>query len=176
MTLEIRIPVLEEQDLLQKQMPDAEHAPMVTLERQDGGRGIYLAAWDGDTPVGHLFLRWSNTEIPRIVDEYPQVAFLHEAPEVCNVFVVPERRSEGIGSLLITEAMERSRQRGVRHLTICVDLDNRRAAALYEHLGFSDAGVGVFTTSGVYVDDAGMERPWQNGPQYLLFQEIESER
>jgi hypothetical protein len=58
------------------------------------------------------------------------------------------------------------------HLTLCVDLDNPRAKSLYERLGFADSGVGVFTTSGVFVDDEGNDTPWQIGPQFLLVQEL----
>ena len=86
--------------------------------------------------------------------------------------ILPERRSEGIGSQLIAAALQTCRQRQSAHLTICVNTDNPRAHALYERLGFTDPGVGVFTTSGVYTDDKGKQHTWQNGPQWLLAQSL----
>ena len=170
----IRPPRQEELHILSHHMAAVDglsHAAYIEKQARDGG--IYLVAWDGDTPVGRLFVRWQNIEIPRIVDERPQAAQFADAPAICDVYVVPERRSEGVGAQLIQRAVECARQQGVSQVTICVDTDNPRARALYERLGFTESGIGVFTTSGTFVDEDGLERHWQNGPQVLLAQGLE---
>ena len=141
--------------------------------KQSKEEGVYLVAWDEDVPVAYLFIRWAgNTEVPRIVDRYPQAVQFAHCPEFCNVYVVPERRSQGIGTQLLRRAFQLARERGASRATICVDTDNPRARSLYERLGFVESGIGVFTTSGVLVDEAGRERPWRNGPQVMLVREL----
>lgn len=142
------------------------------LDNQSSDQGVYLIALHGDTPVGRLFVRWRNTEVPRIAAEHPQAAPLADMPEICDVYVVPEHRSEGIGTRLVERALECARDQGVSQVTICVNTDNPRARALYERLGFAESGIGVFTTSGTILDASGEELPWQNGPQVLLVQSL----
>ena len=63
--------------------------------------------------VAHLFIRWTgNTEVPRIVDRYPQAAQFADCPEICELYVVPERRSQGIGTQLLRQALQLARERG----------------------------------------------------------------
>jgi GNAT superfamily N-acetyltransferase len=141
--------------------------------QQSRGEGVYLIAWDEDVPVGHLFILWTgNTEVPRIVDRCPQAAQFADCPELCELYVVAERRSQGIGTQLLRQAVELARKRGASQATICVDTDNPRARSLYERLGFVESGIGTFTTSGVLVDEAGREKPWQNGPQVMLVKKL----
>ncbi len=142
-------------------------------DMQSRGEGVYLIAWDGDVPVGHLFIRWTgNTEVPRIVDRCPQAAQYADCPEFIELYVVPERRSQGIGARLVMRGLQLSRERGAVQATICVNTDNPRARALYERLGFVEPGIGTFTTSGVLIDEAGREAPWQNGPQVMLVMKL----
>jgi len=142
-------------------------------DKQSKDEGVYLIAWDEGVPVAHLFICWTgNTEVPRIVDRYPQAAQFADCPEFCEVYVVAERRSQGIGTQLLGRALQLTRQRGASQATICVDTDNPRARSLYERLGFVESGIGTFTTSGVLVDKAGREKPWQNGPQVMLVREL----
>ena len=165
----VRSPRREDLGKLTRHMPEVEglsHADYLDLQRRDEGR--YLVAWDGPTPVGRLFLRWRNIEVPRIVNERPHAAPFANCPEICDADVVPERRSEGIGTQLILQALACAREAAAAQVTICVDTDNPRARALYERLGFSELGIGEFTTSGTFVDDDGKDQPWQNGPQVLL--------
>ena len=163
-------------DLLCQQMgADDSAGHRSYVDKQSRDQGVYLIAWDGDVPVGHLFIRWTgNTEVPRIVDWCPQAARFADGPEFCEVYVVAERRSQGIGTQLLRRALQLACERGVSQATICVDTDNPRARSLYECLGFVESGIGTFTTSGVLVDEAGQERPWQNGPQVMLVAKLEN--
>ncbi len=142
-------------------------------DMQSRGEGTYLIAWDEDVPVGHLFVRWTgNTEVPRIVDRCPQAAQFADCPEFIELYVVPECRSQGIGARLVMRGLQLSRERGAAQAAICVNTDNPRARALYERLGFVEPGIGVFTTTGMLIDKAGREVPWQNGPQVMLVMKL----
>jgi GNAT superfamily N-acetyltransferase len=143
------------------------------LQRQATGRGKYLVAWDAHMPVGRLYLRWRNTEAPRLLQEHAQAHDLIALPELCDIYVAPNRRSQGVGTHLIHAALEQARVRGLPSVTICVDTDNPRAQALYERLGFVESGIGVFTTRGTFTTEDGTEEPWQNGPQMLLIQALQ---
>lgn len=144
----------------------------VCLQAQARGSGVYLTAWDADVPVGRLYLRWHNTEAPRLLAEHPEAGELVDVPELCDVYVVPERRSQGIGTHLIHMAFEHARENAALSATICVDMDNPDARALYERLGFAESGIGVFATCGTFTDEDGTERTWQNGPQMLLVRSL----
>jgi GNAT superfamily N-acetyltransferase/CHAD domain-containing protein len=172
----IRIGPVEPQEvvLLCRQMGLAEGlSHRRYAEMQYGDEGIYLITWDGDEPVGRLFVRRANNpEVPRIVEQFPQAARFAACPSICDVNVVAKRRSQGIGTQLLAQALEVAREWGAQEITLCVDQDNPRARSLYERLGFVESGIGLFTTSGVYVDEAGQERSWQNGPQAMLVKQL----
>lgn len=63
----------------------------------------------------------------------------HDIPEL-SVAVVPEMRGQGIGGALIKELMKSVRAAGHHALSLSVDRQNR-AVALYQRLGFQDAGL-----------------------------------
>ncbi len=93
------------------------------LHRLDQGDGVYLIAWDGDEPVGHAYL----------ADTGP--------PELQDVFVLPERRREGVATALTRAAEERARLAGADRLVLEVSVANAAARTLYEGLGYEDAGL-----------------------------------
>ena len=56
------------------------------VDMQSKDEGVYLIAWAKDIPVAHLLIRWTgNTEVPRIVDQYPQAAQFADRPEYLRV-------------------------------------------------------------------------------------------
>lgn len=62
-----------------------------------------------------------------------------EIPEL-SVAVIRDMRGQGVGGALIKELMRRARAAGCRALSLSVDRQNR-AVALYQSLGFQDAGI-----------------------------------
>jgi GNAT superfamily N-acetyltransferase len=112
-----------------------------------GGEGDYLVAWDDNIPVGHAFIAWSGTDLG--------------LPEIQDVFVLPERRGEGVGTALARAAEKTASARGHDRCSIGVGVANAGARRLYERLGYTRADVppkrvhGTITIRGepVEVDD-----------------------
>ena len=125
------------------------------MERQDRGEVLSFIAWLGATPSGHLLLEWGGAE-----DE-PIRSRLLDCPNLEDLFVMPEFRSQGIGSMLLDAAIEAVREAGHTLLGLGVAVDNPRAIRLYERKGFQDSGLGEYTSDGSYVDRDGSVQTWQ---------------
>ncbi|HEX6700239.1 MAG TPA: GNAT family N-acetyltransferase [Gaiellaceae bacterium] len=92
-----------------------------------GQAGTYLVAWDGEEPVGHAFVAWSGTKLG--------------VPEIQDVWVVPDRRRSGVATALSCAAENEARRRGATRISLSVGIGNDAARALYERLGFAEAGL-----------------------------------
>jgi RimJ/RimL family protein N-acetyltransferase len=56
---------------------------------------------------------------------------------IWGVYVLPDRRGEGLGTELLRHIVETARGiEGLERLDLCVVVDNRQALQLYENLGF----------------------------------------
>ena len=55
---------------------------------------------------------------------------------VCQVSVVPEAQGQGLGTVLVTAALQAFRRQGLSTASLSVTVDNLRAHRLYESLGF----------------------------------------
>jgi GNAT superfamily N-acetyltransferase len=86
------------------------------------GESTYLVAWDGDAPVGHAHIAWDETELG--------------LPELQDFFVLPDRRSGGIGTQLTHAAERLVAERGYDECSIGVSVANGGAQRLYEGLGY----------------------------------------
>jgi len=62
-----------------------------------------------------------------------------DAWHITAVSVKPEARGQGVGSLMISDAIERARAAGMTSITLDVDLHNTVACRLYEREGFEVA-------------------------------------
>jgi GNAT superfamily N-acetyltransferase len=89
------------------------------LHRLEQARSEYLVAWDAEAPVGHVCVEWD------------------EPPELQDLFVLPERRSQGIGGALVAAVEARVAARGHARLALTVGAGNRGARRLYERLGYA---------------------------------------
>lgn len=112
---------LEVRALRESQDLDAMDA--LPLHRLHQGDGRYLVAWLDGEPVGHLHL----------ADGAP--------PEVQDLFVVEAWRGRGIATALLDAAESAALAAGHAELRMEVSLDNAAARALYERLGYLDAGL-----------------------------------
>jgi ribosomal protein S18 acetylase RimI-like enzyme len=55
---------------------------------------------------------------------------------VCQVSVLPDVQSRGLGTVLVSSALEAFRREGLETASLSVTVDNRRAYELYRRLGF----------------------------------------
>jgi GNAT superfamily N-acetyltransferase len=92
---------------------------VLPLSRLDQADGAYLVAWDGDAPVGHVHLAGG---------------------EVGDLWVLPERRGQGIGTALLAAAEEAARRAGAGRLELLTRVADDPVMRLYERAGFVAAG------------------------------------
>ena len=98
-------------------------ASVLGLSRLGQGDGFYLVAWDGDEPLGHVHLA------------------LTDPPELQDVSVRVEHRRRGVATALGAAAETAVVARGFTRLTLSVSVDNTAAQALYQGLGYANAGL-----------------------------------
>ena len=70
-----------------------QHLPLNRLDQYVADGSTYLIAWDDDRPVGHAHIAWQRTHVG--------------VPEIQDVFVVRERRREGLAKALTTKKRPR---------------------------------------------------------------------
>ncbi|MGD0113432.1 MAG: GNAT family N-acetyltransferase [Armatimonadota bacterium] len=119
--------------------------------RQQQGRSIYLLAWLAGAPVGHLDLWWQAAE-----DAPSAQPHLVGCAELNAITVLPEYRSQGIGTRLIATAEQMARTRGFREVCVGVEPENTRARSLYKRLGYVDWGHGVVDAYWLLPDEQGL--------------------
>jgi GNAT superfamily N-acetyltransferase len=90
----------------------------------DSNRGAVLLAYDPE-PVGIAVLAYTWT-----LEHGGPVAWLDE------LFVVPERRGQGIGLAMLRHATDIAKKAGCRAVDLEVDAQHERAEHLYEREGF----------------------------------------
>jgi GNAT superfamily N-acetyltransferase len=88
-------------------------------------RGFVVLAEDGTEAVGVAYVSfvWA-------LEHGGKAAWLEE------LFVVPERRQAGLGSALLSAAIEGARERGASAIDLEVDVGHARAEHLYARRGF----------------------------------------
>jgi GNAT superfamily N-acetyltransferase len=112
--------------------------PLSRLSELTGEASTYLVAWDGGEPVGHAHIAWTGTHLG--------------VPEIQDVFVLPERRRQGIASQLTRAAEAQARTRNWETISLSVSQDgNQSARRLYAKLGYREAATDPVRVSGVVV-------------------------
>jgi ribosomal protein S18 acetylase RimI-like enzyme len=131
------------------------------LDAQHRGESLYLIAWEGARPVGHLNLRLAA---PRLSAR----ARVADAAEIEDLAVAPAHRRGRIGTELMRRAESEATQRGFRALGLAVATDNEPARALYRHEGFEESDSGRFVVSYPYIDGNGREQRAREICTYLV--------
>jgi ribosomal protein S18 acetylase RimI-like enzyme len=103
------------------------HLPLNRLDQWRREQSTFLIAWDDDRPVGHAHLAWDGTKLG--------------APELQDVYVAEEARRRGVATALTDAAETEVVARGYDHISLSVGKGNFAAQALYDRLGFADAGL-----------------------------------
>jgi ribosomal protein S18 acetylase RimI-like enzyme len=108
---------------------DPTPGPRVLAERvrrllADGEIRVLLG---GSTPDGLAVLRFRPALWADALDCYLE-----------ELYVVPDRRGQGLGRALMEAAIELARREGAAHMDLGTSEDDVAARALYERLGFSN--------------------------------------
>jgi GNAT superfamily N-acetyltransferase len=166
--------IVEETDLaiISSTFPERGAAPinrhLARFRLQQERAVTCLAAWDGATPVGYVFVRWPSGE-GGLTDQARTLG----CPELGDLFVVEPARGRGIGRLLVETAESIVAIRGLPQLGLEVAIANPHTAvarALYERLGYRDAGLGDFMSGYTYWDAAGAPHRDEELHRYLVKQ------
>lgn len=145
--------------------PEHPEAHVRRLADQRSGRVTYLVAWADGRALGHALVRWGGVTNPELRwrldtgDRHPYVEAL---------LVHPSYRSRSVGSQILRVAEALANRRGARRIGLAVAVENARARALYERLGYRDLGVGEFENAWSYVDEAGNEVAESETCAYLV--------
>ena len=129
---------------------------------QQQGEVLYLVAWRGDMPLGHVLLQWPGAPAEPAAPQLP------DCPNLEDLFVHPEYRSRGIGTRLLQVAEVLAKERGFRRVGLAGTVGNLLALALYERLGYMDAGLSQFHITWPYVDRNGRQRTAEETDVYLV--------
>jgi GNAT superfamily N-acetyltransferase len=89
--------------------------------------GEVTVLFAGDGPDGFAELRFRPSLYTGALDAYLE-----------ELYVVPERRGQGFGRVLLEAAMEHARERGAAHIDLGTSEDDVAARALYESAGFTN--------------------------------------
>jgi ribosomal protein S18 acetylase RimI-like enzyme len=81
----------------------------------------------GDGPDGFALMRFRPSYYAAASECY-----------LAELYVVPEKRGQGIGRKLMAAVLDAARARGATHIDLNTSEDDRGARALYESLGFTN--------------------------------------
>jgi ribosomal-protein-alanine N-acetyltransferase len=97
---------------------------------------------------------WSEDDIANMLKEKDTFAIINAAKtgmiickiaadeaEIYTICVHPDARGKGIGSALLTKALDIARGKGVRAMFLEVDATNTAALNLYKKAGFAKIGI-----------------------------------
>ncbi len=157
----------EEIHLLEQMNRDWEKGRPLALHqdrflRQEAGEAVYLFAWDGEQPVGHVLLVLTGPS------KEPMRSTLLNCAHISDLFVVPSYWSRGIGNRLMDEAESLAARHGLIQIGLDVAIDNDRALALYEGRGYKDLGFGERAVNWTYIDPEGTEQVQNDVLVYLV--------
>jgi len=101
---------------------------------------VWQVLWDDETPVGCLILMaHSFPHDPAARDDQKATDGRPvEAYEIHYMGIAPGRRRRGLGSLLISRAVQSAEAVGAKRLVLAVDRENAPAITLYHRHGFQE--------------------------------------
>ena len=105
--------------------PDAETIAERAAPLIESGEVMVLLAGNG--PDGFAQLRFRPSLYTGALDAYLE-----------ELYVVPERRGQGLGRALLEAAMRHAKERGAAHIDLGTSEDDVAARALYESAGFTN--------------------------------------
>ena len=131
------------------------------LEGQRRGESVYLVAWEGDEPVGHLNLRLRGRKLPDRARRF-------SAAQIEDLRVARAHRRRGVARELMRRAADEASANGFNVVGLGVDVGNTPARRLYFAEGYEESGTGEFIVSYPYIDAEGYERQAHETCTYLV--------
>lgn len=131
------------------------------LDAQRRGECLYLIAWAGSDPVGHVNLRLRGRKLS-------ERARRVSAAQIEDLAVAAGHRRRGIGTRLMRRAEAEAAARGLHALGLGVDVDNVPARRLYAQESYEESGFGEYLVSYPYLDQNSIERQAQERCTYLI--------
>jgi ribosomal protein S18 acetylase RimI-like enzyme len=123
-------------------MPDT-HQQRFALQQE--GKGLYLIAWNGEVPVGYVFLHFRNPPYHGSYRHYPECAYVE------GLTTWPDYQRQGIATSLMEAAENHARGSGVPSLGISVGKHNAAARAFYRKIGYCITSVPFYRVSWTYL-------------------------
>ncbi|MDR2501998.1 MAG: GNAT family N-acetyltransferase [Oscillospiraceae bacterium] len=112
-----------------KAAPDYGAYPKFVIESETQE---HLLATEGGAVIGFCHVSQAETE------PYASIA-PHRFANIVDLFVLPERRSAGVGSALLRAAADWAKRRKLDYLELLVLAENKRAHSFYLRSGFGAA-------------------------------------
>lgn len=132
------------------------------FQRQKTGELTYLVAWINDRPSGHASLEWQGKSHEALS------SIVGRCPNIDDLFVHPNHRSSGIGTMLLQTSENIAIDRNYSQIGLGVSIDNDRARALYERLGYADIGAGNYIDRWKYTERDGNQAWHTETCNYLV--------
>ncbi|MBU2101362.1 GNAT family N-acetyltransferase [Patescibacteria group bacterium] len=142
MDLDIRL--VDEKDIaiLDKHLSfgtPGKHQKRVALQKED--KGLYLIAWEGDVPIGHVFIKLDGPGEQAVKDA------VGTFPNLEDLLVVEEKRERGVGTKIMKEVERQLCERNYKKLGFGVGIDELKTIEFYKALGYGKADVEPFKVS-----------------------------
>ena len=160
-TVDVRPLRSDELDVVERTLARYPGKHRERLEGQRRGESVYLIAWDGNEPVGHLNLRVRGRKLP---DRAKRFA----AAQIEDLRVARGHRRRGVATKLMRRAADEASAHGFRVIGLGVDVGNMAARRLYFAEGYEESGTGQFIVSYPYLDEEGYERQAHETCTYLV--------
>lgn len=114
--------------------------------------GASVAQFVAETPEGRWVGMATGLREEPGSEDVLGAAVDHLQVHVVGVYVEPDHRGSGLIRRLFDAVADWARDSGVDRLRLCVHVDNGRARAAYERLGFDDTGRRIEATVGTEIE------------------------
>lgn len=123
--LETIVPLFDSYRQFYGRPSDPDAARTFLLERFNHGESVLFLAFDAETPVGltQLYPMFSSISLARTLI-------------LNDLFVSSTARRRGVGSQLLSAAVEYAKNLGAVKLSLATEITNETAQALYQSLGW----------------------------------------
>lgn len=133
------------------------------LKEQEAGDNLYLIAWKGNEPIGHLLVRFGGTKKKKVKQ------YLKKCPHLEAMGVKEEFRRKEVATQLVQEAEKLIKEKNLEIVGLAVENDPKSAPhRLYKKLRYKDWGHGEVIESWEFIDEKGKKKTKHEKCIYLI--------